>query len=500
MIGAIFGILSQILLLVLIVTLVRRLGSLRRGEFHGSNIRRAFQYLILFGLVTLIGYGITGLATAAINASRNFVTDSVGLARDTTFVVVAIPVATFLFLWIRKQFRADESEKLAFTFRSYILGISLLSLANSLFALYDILMWALGDNELNRSAIPRLVVWAVIFIVHWRIRHSMLTEIQSTPHFLMGSLVGLTIMIVGLIQVLNRFFQWVLRTEGDTLVSTGTGLMARGAIVFLIGGAVWYLYWLRHAVVLKREPLWLAYTLLAGTAASIILVIVSLSLALNRVLVWFIGEPTAPTQIDHFTNLPLYLACASIGLLVWLYHQSLLDTALHAERVEIVRIREYLLSAIGLVTTGVGVALVIVSLIETITSSTVVTGGSSINTLLTAGTLLISGVPLWWYYWSHAQRALHREPHIESLSPSRRVYLLLLFGLMGLTAIGTLLAAVFIFFQDLFEGNFSLATLNRIRVPLSILVTTGAVSLYHWSVRHESAQVRRSNLRQSAEL
>ena len=481
----IVGIVGQLLIVVVFFAVVRKVFLARHGGIHGANIRRVFQYLILFILIVIIGFGLTGLITQVLNASGSLTRDSVALARDTTFVVIGAPLFTFVAIWTRRAFKADESEKLAFTWRSYLLGTCLVSLTSAMFGLYDFLMWALGNENLNKGSLPRFIVWGAIFASHWILQQRTVTRELAIGHYILGSLVGLVIGITGLVQMLNRFFQWVLRTDSNRLISFGTESIIRGSIIFIIGIAIWLLYWVFHAVRLKNEPLWLAYVLLAGTAASIIMVVVSLSLALDRVLVWFIGDTYGSKEIDHFSNLPTYISATAVGIIVWIYHQSLLDSSLRVKRPEIVRIREYLLAAIGLATTGVGISLIIVSLIETLTSSTIVTGSSAINTLLAAGTLLISGIPLWWLYWSSAQRAAHRDPHGESQSQTRKIYLLLLFGLMGITAIVSLLVACFLFFQDLFQGNFGLASLNRVRVPLSILVTAAAVSLYHWQVRRE---------------
>lgn len=481
----ILGILGQLLLVIVFFSIVRKVFLVRHSGIHGSNIRRVFQYLILFTLVILTGMGLSGLITQALTASENLTRDAVGLARDTTFVVIGAPIFTVVAIWTRRSFKADESEKMAFTWRSYLLGTCLVSLTSAMFGLYDFLMWALGNESLNKGSIPRLIIWGAIFVGHWILQRRTVSDESAVGHFILGSLLGLVIGITGLIQMLNRFFQWVLRTDSEKLISFGTESIIRGSIIFIIGIAIWLLYWVLHAVRLKNEPLWLTYVLLVGTAASIIMVVVSLSLALDRILVWFIGDTYGAKEVDHFTKIPIYISATAVGIIVWIYHQSLVDTSLKIERPEIVRIREYLLSAIGLATTGVGISLIIVSLIETVTSATIVTGSSAINTLLAAGTLLISGIPLWSLYWSSAQRAARRDPRGESRSQTRKIYLLLLFGLMGITAIVSLLVASFLFFQDLFQGNFGLASLNRVRVPLSILVTAAAVSLYHWQVRRE---------------
>ena len=57
----IVGIFGQLLLVVVFFAVVRKVFLARHGGIHGANIRRVFQYLILFILIVIIGFGLTGL-------------------------------------------------------------------------------------------------------------------------------------------------------------------------------------------------------------------------------------------------------------------------------------------------------------------------------------------------------------------------------------------------------------------------------------------------------
>ena len=81
------------------------------------------------------------------------------------------------------------------------------------------------------------------------------------------------------------------------------------------------------------------------------------------------------------------------------------------------------------------------------------------------------------------------RPQEEVSSITRRVYLFLLFGATGLVAVISLLILVFIVVEDLLEGDLGSATINTIAVPLSLIITAGAVAWYHFAVFREDRAI-----------
>ena len=152
-------------------------------------------------------------------------------------------------------------------------------------------------------------------------------------------------------------------------------------------------------------------------------------------------------------------------------------------RTEVRRVYEYLMAAIGLVAAAVGLTLLVVSGIEAaVGPETAVLGVSAVNTLLLAGTLLVVGSPVWWSFWSRIRRAAAAEPAVELASPARRIYLLVLFGVGAMAAVVALLVGVYVFFEDLVTGTVGPETLREMRVPIGILLSTGAIAGYHGAV------------------
>jgi preprotein translocase subunit Sss1 len=151
---------------------------------------------------------------------------------------------------------------------------------------------------------------------------------------------------------------------------------------------------------------------------------------------------------------------------------------------------EYLVAATGLAATAVGIAMLIVAFIQAIVPDAVAETGTAGDAVLLAVTLLLIGAPVWARSWSRVQRLARKESD-EASSPSRRIYLIGLFGVGGLTAIISLIVILAISIEDILEGTAGWETLFAIRVPLALLLTVGVIAGYHWLVfRRDRAMTR----------
>ena len=262
-------------------------------------------------------------------------------------------------------------------------------------------------------------------------------------HHLVGSLIGLVTAAVGLAGLLAGALRSLLGLEGDVLVAGGPNPMLGGLVTLVVGAPVWFIYWVRTAARRERDPLWLAYVLLAGVGGGLVTAIAAASTLVFSVLVWLIGEPRSTDAADYFHNAPTAAGAAVVGLLVWWYHRAVLEEAGTEERTEVRRIFDYLMAAIGLLAAAGGLATLLVALIEAVTrSAQVFVDTSAVNTLLAAATLLAVGAPVWWLSWRRIQTAVRQDPADELTSPTRRVYLFALFGVGGVVAVIAVLVGV----------------------------------------------------------
>jgi hypothetical protein len=457
------------------------MGSVQDG-IHGQSVRRFFQYLILFGLMVVIAIGLSGLLSRLFDRSTIVFIDQTAMARNVSFIVVGIPLFVIISLWTRKQFVADHREAKSFAWGMYFTLACVTSLSVAMISFHELLTWGIDNGNYSSGPIAQFIVWGGIWGAHWWLDSRFTPAKNSRLHHIAGSLIGLGTIVVGLSNLLSGVLERLFRLGGDALFVSHTDPIVRGAITLLVGVPVWILYWIRTSSRTMKDSVWSAYVLLAGVAGGLLMSIIAASTFLYTVLVWFFGEPSASEASIYFRNAPTAAAFACVGGITWWYHKAVIQQEQKAIRTEVQRIYEYVMAGIGLLATAGGIAIVIIAVVEALTGSNVIVGTGSGNTLLAAATLLIVGSPVWWIYWRRIQAFVLNYPEEEHTSPARKVYLFLVFGVGGLAAIITLLVGVFFLFDDIFKGNFGSETIHRMRFPIGLLLSTGAVAGYHWSI------------------
>jgi hypothetical protein len=478
------GLLILVLLAAAVVMAVRKAVSREGGGrvADGHAVRRFFQYLLLYGLLVVVAVGLSGLLGRLLE--RNVLAaDESALARDLAFTVVGVPLFAGMALWSRRRFAETPDEARSPAWAFYVTAAALTSLVVAMTALVQVLSWATGLEDYDGRALARFLVWGGLWGAHWWVDARVTPLENRRVHHLVGSLIGLAVAATGLAGLLAGALRSLLGLDEGTLIA-GTGSpMLRGLVLFVVGAIVWLVYWVRTTARSERDPLWLAYVLLAGVGGGLVTAIASASTLLYTVLVWLVGDPRSTDAVTHFQSAPTSAAAAAVGLLVWWYHQAVLAEAGAEARTEVRRVYEYLMAGIGLLAGAAGLTTAVVAFIEAVTRTReVLVGASTVNTLLAAATLLVVGGPVWWLYWRRIQAAARTAPAEELTSPTRRVYLLVLFGVGGIAAVVALLVGVFLFFEGVVDGTLGAETLRRMRFAIGILLATAAVAAYHWAV------------------
>ena len=129
-----------------------------------------------------------------------------------------------------------------------------------------------------------------------------------------------------------------------------------------------------------------------------------------------------------------------------------------------------------------GVVAVIAAAVQAVAPSVIALPGDR-STLANALALLVVGIPVWWRYWSAVQRRREADPESEIRSTTRRVYLIVLFGLGGIAVLGAMLSLTFELLTGVLDGNLGTSTLYAIRIQIGLVVAVGAVAAYHRAIR-----------------
>lgn len=473
-----------LVLVVVIVLAVRKRGQAPDAD-PGSGtraVRRFFQYLLLFALVVVSAVGLADLLGLLLGAD---LPGDDTLALPLSFVLVGIPLAGVIAWWTRRAMRLDPQEEAATGYALYLTLATLTALIVAMVSLQALLSEVL-QGRFDGGALASLLVWGGLWVLHWMLAGS-LGEARNWPHLLLGSLIGLVTLAASTGFLIGASLETlVLDGSGQLVLGTNHQLAEYGA-TFATAALVWLRYWPGAAARLPRTTAWLVYVLPVGVGGGLLTALVSVSILLWDTLVWLLGDTFGLSARQHFINAPDTFAFAVVGALVWWYHRGII-AGVREERSEVRRVYEYLVAAISLVAAASGVVMVIVALIESFTPGLDL-GVSVLNTVLGAVTLLVVNVPLWWLFWSRIQRARAGDPVAETTSHTRRTYLVLLFGIAGVAAVGALLVAVFVLLQDVIDARASAETLRSMRYALGVLFTAAAVSAYHGAIFREDRLV-----------
>jgi len=475
MIAAIF---IQILFLGLLFFGAYKLFS--RGGRRGSgefSIRRLFHYSLLYFSVIISGVGVSGLLGRTLDFGKVIAESRTDLARNLSFAIVGVPLAYLFSRWSIRNLREDTTERSSLAWQAYLTITSITSLVIALNGLHDTLSWLIGNDPYRGNALAQFVIWSSIWFFHLRLSAN--AGEANRAQDLIGSGIGLSILAVGLGGLVANTLEQLINANQEIISIERTDPILNSAITLLMGLPVWAIYWLRGALTFTRDFLWHAYVFLAGIAASFITTVAGFSVLLYDLMVWFLGDSKGETATQHFFTTANAVGAALSGLAIWSYHRSLIQE--ETERTEFRRIYEYIVTGVSLIAASLGILMIIVAAIESITPSDISINGEGTNSLILAVTLLIVGAPLWWIFWNRIEHAVLRDKE-DLASPTRRIYLLMLFGVAGVAAVISLITLIFLFFDDLLNSELSQTTFRDMRFAVGILVTNAAISGYHWTI------------------
>ncbi len=468
----------SVVLLVLTVLAVTQLRGRRTGsDGVGVAVRRFFQYLLLAAMVFIVAIGLSGLLGRGLDRGALVVSDSTDLARDLAFIVVGIPTLAGLGAHTRRGLRQSPAESHSLAWTLYLAGTELVSLAVTMAAAQDVLLWVMQARRFDGGALARAIVWGAVWALHLRIGARV--GAKGRDAHVAATIIGLWTAAAGIAALVAAAYSSLL---SQTLVVEGPSAVPSALASLVVGGGVWTGYWLGAVRPMPHTPSRQFYLVVIGIAGGLLAAIVGATIVVYHALVWWIGVPDTASAAEHFRSASGAVGAFVAGVTVWWFHRNLVLHERGSERDEAHRIAEYLTAGIALGAVGVAVAVLTVAGIESATAAVVLAGQPARNTLLLACTLLLVAGPVWAARWRSIRQAVAIDPEGERSSVTRRVYLFVLFGIVGLAAVVALIVAVAFCFDDVVVGRVGWNTLRRMRWALGVLVSAGVIAFGHWRV------------------
>ncbi|MEA2000961.1 MAG: DUF5671 domain-containing protein [Actinomycetota bacterium] len=458
------------------------------------SLRRLFQYVLLLAALVVAASGVSGVLGRVISdaAARR----GTELAGPLALTVVGVPVFWLLSRWIWGQLQTDPAEQASVGWSFYLNAALIGSLSTAVSTAFAIAGRLIEGDGYEGTLVAPFVVAVAVWSAHWVVWRRTPPTVLADAQVMIGAAIGLGSMAGGagfiIASAIDRAFEQARGVDVSRFFSDGFSM----AIVAIgIGAVVWTWHWLRNGLHAERTNVWHGYVILVGILGGLLAAVIGGAIALFLTLQWLFGDPGTTSAAAHFEDASPAFAAAIIGLAIWFYHKTVLRFDKARIRTDIDRIYDYLVSGVALATVAGALTTLIVALFTVFGSSDVVSeGDSDVNIVISAVTLLLVGTPLWAVAWRHAQRALATDTQHEATSPARRVYLFAVFGIGGAVAFGALIRLVFVVFEAILGERSGGAVLDDIRVPIGLLVTTGAIAAYHWSVYRAERTVEQPRL------
>lgn len=432
-----------------------------------GTVRRVIVYAIFFALVAITATGVSGLLGRLLETRPELAAGAGGLALSLAFTLIGGPLAVALwwFLWRR----LDGPDRSSVAWGISVAAMTIVSLVTFSSALLGALADLIGGHW-SPDALATGVAWLVVWILHRLISaHPRKGPVRlATVPSVLGAAYGLIVAMSGAILTLQIVF-------GDAMLPAAAQVgspwwqHALQALVWAVGGgAIWWLHWMHDGA--RR---------LTGGFAAVALVVTGIfggaAVALGGVgTALYVGLRAAFDRGDSWRALldplPLAVAAAAVGALVWLYHRRIARDRSDGTR-SATRLVE---AGIGLIGAASGIGVIVNALLAALSTPL---AGSDVRALLLGGIAsLVVGAPVWWRAWRPLDTAE------DAGATGRRVYLVAVFGVSAVVAIIALLVIGFRIFELTLDGGAGDGFVERIRAPFGLLLATAVVAGYHFAI------------------
>jgi hypothetical protein len=498
-----------------------------------NTIKRFYLYAVAFISFEVVLWGVIELVRSMV-AGTEPTGAATRLAAALSLILVGTPV--FLVHWGLAQRGAsleieERSSRLRAIFLYGMLLATLLPSVQNTLALVNrqlasalnIEMWrvlvgtgqVLSDNliAIAMNAAAALVFFGVLR-KDWRssLEGEAFAEVRRFYRYL-WLIYGLGLLIFGSQQILQFLFglptaAGVGQTPGGIRLSTllldspDVALLANGLTLVLLGTPLFAFvtFWVQRSLAEESErSSMLRLVVLYGLGfTSVVVVLVSTSMFLDKLLQWLLGESLTIAEFMQLISRPVSVALP-FGL-VWIFYGSALSREVNTlpdtpRRSGLRRLYLYVLALFGLAAAFIGVHMTVVFLVEYLTES-MIWDATLRSRMASSLSTFIVGLPLWALTWrpmayearksgeagDHSRRSLVRKAYL---------YLFLFVGLMGVMFSGGML--IFMFLRTFLGDPPDRLVLEILRLVASLMLFSLLLA-YHWQTLRRDVRLAESTL------
>jgi len=412
------------------------------------TIRRLYFYAVAFASLEVVLWGLIGLLRSTFSPGEPGGGAQL-LAQSLALTFVGVPVFG-LHWWVVQQDARREMDEHASGIRGFFLYAVLLStlipvVQNFIALLNRFLLEAFslspyqaifGASQTWTDNLIAMLMNALV--ASYFIRTLRLDWKQISPKDAFSDLrrvyryiwmiYALVMVIAGVQQVL-RFVLGVSPTEFGMLFRS---YFANGLTLLIAGTPLWYFSWktVQDSLVElpEKESILRLGILYALALAGVVTVLTSSGLVFDVILRWIFGEAKTWQSFWQSASGPISIAIPLAG--VWAYYgywlnRAMTDVPEGPRRAGMHRLYSYILAALGLGATFIGLSMLLSFVVDTLVGD--VLWASYLRPRL-AGSLatLLAGFPLWWFTWrpmqaeaigsgdagDHARRSLVRKVYL----------------------------------------------------------------------------------------
>lgn len=481
------------------------------------TIRRLYFYAVAFISLEVVLWGLIGLLRTT------FSPDAIGggaerLAQALALILVGVPVFALHWLVAQRNARAEMDERasgLRAVFLYAVLLATLIPIVQNFLALLNrFLLEAFGISSYQAmfggaqtwtdNLIAALMngILAAYFIVVLRADWKEITPKETFADIRrIYRYVWVIYTLVMLIAGVQQLLRFVLEIPPSAFGPLTRASFVNGLTLLLLGAPLWFFAWKTTQDVLaeqgERESLLRLGILYLLALSGVITVLTSSGIVLDVFLRRILGEAMTLPELFQQVGGPLSIGIPLAG--VWAYYGHWLNRSMSEipdapRRAGMRRLYYYILSAIGLGATFIGLAMLLSFVVDTFLGGALWAGTlrprpSFLRASLAASlATLCAALPLWLLTWrpmqaealaagdtgDHARRSIIRKAYL---------YLVLFASVIGgMTVAGILLYTLL----NQLLGGFSPQFLQDLLKSLEILTLFVLMGVYHgYSLRRD---------------